>query len=107
MNPAEQKLTELRKALRGKVREDGIYLVASFRYKHSAKGVAEAIRQLGGEAEVCKVGKTEYQDHQASRSWRVQFTVGLDEDQYLAGRVSMRAFREMQRFSLKGSANPT
>jgi hypothetical protein len=100
MNETEQSLAALRKTLKGKVREDGIFLVATFRYEPDAKWVARTARELGARNPlVYKIGKTEYRNYRASRTWYVRFTIGIEADQYLTGRVNMRGYREMLRFA--------
>ena len=97
-------LQELRRTIKPTVREDGIYLVARFRYETSAKWVAQTAKAMGGEAHICKIGKTEYRNYRASKTWQVRFTVGIEADQYLTGRINMRGYREMLAFEAERQA---
>jgi len=106
MNETEQTLAALRKTVKETVRVNGIFLVARFRYEPSAKWVAATAKELGGSAKVNKFGKMTsvtrkgpYGTYQTfSKDWVVEFTVGIEADQYLTGRVNMRGYREMKRF---------
>lgn len=93
----EETLKALRGTLRNKVREDGIYLVFNSRYEESVRRVAKMVEELGGDVvEVRKHGKTTYRDCTASKTWRIDFTVGIDEDLYLAGRIPLSRLKELQ-----------
>jgi len=105
MNETEQTLAELRKTIKTSVREDGIFLIARFRYEESAKWVAKTAKELGArDPRVIKVGKTEYRNYRASRTWQVRFTIGIEADQYLTGRINMRGYREMLAFEAERQA---
>lgn len=94
----EEILKTLRSTLRNKVREDGIYLVFNSRYEESVRRVAKMVEELGGDViEIQKHGKTTYRGHSASKTWRIDFTVGIDEDLYLAGRIPLSRFKELQK----------
>lgn len=96
-------LQTIRKRIRNKVSEDGIYLVYRCRYEWAAREVAEMVRQARGQAHVTKVGKmtkvmkrTEHGSYETfSSPWKVEFTVGVDEDLYLAGRIDARKYDGM------------
>jgi len=109
MNETEKTLSELRKTVKESVRVNGIFLVARFRYEPSAKWVAETVKELGGTASVRKYGKMSRTTVQGphgpyktfTKDWVVEFTVGIEADQYLTGRVNMRGYREMLAFEAK------
>lgn len=101
----DTQLQALRDRLRGNVSEDGIYLVYRSRYQESARDVAQMVRDLNGFVElVQKTGKMTSTTHKGkygpyntfSKPWRVVFSVGIDEDLYLAGRINLPAMKSLE-----------
>jgi hypothetical protein len=89
-------IAELRKIARGShglrsITERGIALLYRGRYESSAAKVAELVAQAGGDVwSKRKVGKTVVSNYTATRTWRVEFTVGTAEDSYIASRIDKR-----------------
>ena len=77
-----------------KITESGIWLCIRFRTEDSARRYAELVEQAKGTVDQCrKIGR---QGRDASAlTWSVVFTVGIAEDQYIAGRVDAAGLREL------------
>jgi hypothetical protein len=76
-----------------KVAEAGIFLTCRFRGKEDARTFGHLIQQAGGEVfEIRKQAKARYV---GDLTWLVAFTVGIDADLYLAGRVDLATARQL------------
>lgn len=84
-------LQNLRARCRGKVNEDGIYLVVRFRDCYAADDFEKVVAECGGEVE-SRI-KTHKSKFVGDRTHKVTFTVGIDEDLYLAGRINLRTLK--------------
>lgn len=90
-------LRAIRASIRASVSEDGIFLTARYRYHTAAQDLADLVRQLPNALviQVVKTGKVTMQNYTATKPSRVTFTVGIEADQYLAGRINFRQYRAM------------
>jgi len=80
-----------------KLRTKGIFLVNCFRYQEDADAFAALVEAAGGDVfEIRKVGKVEITDGgRATLPIRVIFSIGIDADLYLAGKITIHDLRRI------------
>ena len=80
-----------------KLRTKGIFLVNRFRYQEDAEAFSRLVEAAGGDVfEVAKVGKVEITEGgRATLPIRVTFSIGIDADLYLAGKLTIRDLRRI------------
>lgn len=100
-------LKTLRAKVRGKVRETGITLTATYRTRDTARHVLAMARELGDSTADLRVGsarRRSYTCPTTGKRWTdgakwsditVELSIGIVADQYLAGRINLRKAIEL------------